>query len=239
MTPYSPSVPMPGLEIHANVFETIAQQRFLTDAPHAVVVGFAALLVAGAGVAFAFGPLWQAYLVGVALLVLAHAVPYWAFTHEVVFSFATPVSAAWLSVVTAAGWQHLVVKRRLRRSEEERARYQQTIHFVTHEMKTPLTAIQGSSELITRYANMPEEKRKQMVQLITSESKRLTRMIEMFLNVERLSAGQMEPQEGTDPGGGGGGGLPGGARARWPTASRSGCWWSPLRRNWHWWGTAS
>ena len=64
-------------------------------------------------------------------------------------------------------------------------------------MRTPLTAIQGSSELISRYGNMPEEKRKQMAQLINSESKRLARMIEMFLNVERLSAGQMELKKET------------------------------------------
>ena len=43
------------------------------------------------------------------------------------------------------------------------------MHFVTHEMRTPLTAIQGSSELIGRYA-MTEEKRKQMAQLINSEA---------------------------------------------------------------------
>jgi two-component system sensor histidine kinase SenX3 len=102
------------------------------------------------------------------------------------------VAAAWLSGVTAAGWQHLVVRRRLRRAEADRARYQQTMHFVTHEMRTPLTAIQGSSELMTRFARMPEEKRQQMAQLINAESKRLARMIEVFLNVERLSAGQME-----------------------------------------------
>src|SRR2546428_9409350 len=71
------------------------------------------------------------------------------------------------------------------------SRYQDGMHFVTHEMRTPLTAIQGSSELIGRYT-MTEEKRKQMAQLINSESKRLGRMIEIFLSVERLSAGQME-----------------------------------------------
>jgi signal transduction histidine kinase len=128
-----------------------------------------------------------------ALILLAGSVmPYVFFTRNLVFSFITPFSAAWLSVVTAAAYEHLVVRRALRRAEADRARYQQSLHFVTHEMRTPLTAIQGSSELITRYANMPEEKRKQMALLINSESKRLARMIEMFLNVERLSAGQME-----------------------------------------------
>ena len=78
------------------------------------------------------------------------------------------------------------------RAEGETDRYRQAMHFVTHEMKTPLTAIQGSSELIGRYASMPEAKRKQMAELINSESKRLARMIETFLSVERLSDGQME-----------------------------------------------
>lgn len=192
MTPYSPSIPMIGLEIHANAFETMAQQRFLTDVPGWIVLAFSALLVVATGLAFALARLWQAYLVGAGLLAVAHVVPYIFFTRGMVFSFVTPVACAWLSNVTAAGWQHLVVRRRLRRAEADRARYQQTMHFVTHEMRTPLTAIQGSSELMTRFAGMPEEKRQQMAHLINAESKRLARMIEVFLNVERLSAGQME-----------------------------------------------
>lgn len=190
-TPYSPSKPMFGLEIHANAFETIAQGNFLTDVPRYAVLAFSALLVAAAGAIFSFGPLWRAYALAIALLAVAHATPYLMFTQGKVFSFATPVSAAWFSTVTAAAWQHLVVRRRLRTAEADRLRYQQTMHFVTHEMRTPLTAIQGSSELMGRY-QLPEEKRKQMAQLIHSESKRLGRMIEIFLNVERLSAGQME-----------------------------------------------
>jgi signal transduction histidine kinase len=108
-----------------------------------------------------------------------------------VFSFCTPVFSAWFGLVTASGYQFLAVRRRLRVSEAERDRYRQTIHFVTHEMRTPLTAIQGSSELMGRYA-LPEEKRKQIAELIHAESKRLGRMIEMFLSVERLSAGQVD-----------------------------------------------
>lgn len=190
-TPYSPSIPMMGVEIHANAYETLAEQRFLTDAPSWAVLGFAALLSLGAGLAFSQARLWQAYLAALGLLAAAHVVPYQCFTRGKVFSFATPVAAAWFSSVTAAGWQHLVVRRRLRRAEADRLRYQQTIHFVTHEMRTPLTAIQGTSELMTRFA-LPEEKRKQMAELINSESKRLARMIEIFLGVERLSAGQVE-----------------------------------------------
>ena len=58
-------------------------------------------------------------------------------------------------------------------------------------MRTPLTAIQGSSELMGRY-KLSEEKSKQMTEMINQESKRLARMIQTFLDVERLSDGQME-----------------------------------------------
>jgi len=40
--------------------------------------------------------------------------------------------------------------------------------------------------------NLSEEKRKQMAEMINRESKRLARMIQTFLDVERLSDGQME-----------------------------------------------
>jgi signal transduction histidine kinase len=101
------------------------------------------------------------------------------------------VWAAWLSVFAAATWQHFVVRRQLRKSESDRARYQQAIHFVTHEMRSPLTAIQGSSELMGRY-NLNDTKRKQMADMINAESKRLARMIQTFLDIERLTDGQME-----------------------------------------------
>jgi signal transduction histidine kinase len=93
--------------------------------------------------------------------------------------------------LSCAAYEYFVVRKQLRESEAGRRRYQQAIHFVSHEMKSPLTAIQGSSELMTRY-NLNDDKRKQMAQMINSESKRLGRMIQTFLDVERLSEGQMQ-----------------------------------------------
>jgi len=190
-TPYAGSENTAGIEIHAAAFETLAQSLFLTDAPESWVFVFSLLLVTLAGLAFAYLPGWKAYVAGVAVLVTGYVTPYIFFTHLRVFSFATPATAATLAVATAAAWQTLVVRRNLIRSEAERGRYQQAMHFVTHEMRTPLSAIQGSSELMSRFA-LTEEKRKQVADVINSESKRLARMIEVFLNVERLSAGQIE-----------------------------------------------
>ena len=191
LTPYSSPIPMPGVEVLANAFDTIAQQQFLTSAPAWSVVALCILLAAAAGVTFARLSGRWAIAISLVILAVAHTAPYAAFTRNIVFPFSPGFSTAWLSIAAAAAWQHLYVRRRLVKSEAERDRYQHAVQFVTHEMRTPLTAIQGSSELMSRYA-LTDEKRTQIAQLIHSESKRLGRMIEMFLNVERLSAGEID-----------------------------------------------
>jgi signal transduction histidine kinase len=182
---------MAGIVINASAFETMAAQTFLVDASPGLEYSVSILLLVAVGLAFRYFPGWWAYSAGVAILFAATLIPYVCFLNLRVFPFATSTSVAWLGTLTAASYYHLVVRRNLRIEQASRERYQQTLHFVTHEMRTPLSAIQGSSELISRYA-LPEEKRKQIADLINSESKRLARMVEIFLNVERLTAGQME-----------------------------------------------
>jgi signal transduction histidine kinase len=108
-----------------------------------------------------------------------------------VFPFFAPLAVACLASASAATFQYFFVRRQLRTSESEKSRYQQAIHWVAHEMRTPLTAIQGSSEIMTRY-KLPEEKGKQLSEMINSESKRMARMIQTFLDIERLADGQMD-----------------------------------------------
>ncbi|MGD0501014.1 MAG: CHASE2 domain-containing protein [Bryobacteraceae bacterium] len=190
-TPYSNGRQTTGVDINANAFETLAQGLFLTDVGDFWVLLFCFGVTAALGLAFRYLPGWMAYAGGALALVAAHVTPYVFFTYQRVFSFATPFCVAWLGFLSAAAFYHLVVRRDWRTEQAARARYQQAMHFVTHEMRTPLSTIQGSSELISRFP-LTEEKRKQIAELITSESKRLARMVEIFLNVERLSAGQME-----------------------------------------------
>ena len=191
MTPQSFGQATPGVEIHANAYETLARGEFLRPASESAALAFCLLLAAAAGAAFCWRFGWQAYALGAAVVAAAHLAPYAGFAGGLVFPYTAPAATAWLAVSGAATWQHFVVRRRLLRSEAEGARYQKAIQFVTHEMRSPLTAIQGSSELMGRY-NLSEEKRHQIAEMINAESKRLARMIQTFLDVERLSAGEMD-----------------------------------------------
>lgn len=187
----SRGVSVPGVEVHAQAFETMAMGHFMMPAHYLYVVVACLTLTVGAGLIFVFVPGWWAYAVDALLLGAAFGIPLQAFRHDIVFPFFAPISVAWLASASAATFQYFFVRRQLRTSESEKSRYQQAIHWVAHEMRTPLTAIQGSSEIMTRY-KLPEEKGKQLSEMINSESKRLARMIQTFLDVERLADGQME-----------------------------------------------
>ncbi len=191
VTPYSNGRQTTGIEINAEAYETLAQGLFITDVEPLWVFLFSLGMAAAIGVSFRYLPGWYAYAGAGLALAAAHITPYIFFANQRVLSFATPFCSAWLTFLSAAAFYHLVVRRDWRTEQAARARYQQAVQFVTHEMRTPLSAIQGSSELISRFA-LSEDKRKQIAEVINSESKRLARMVEIFLNVERLSAGQME-----------------------------------------------
>jgi signal transduction histidine kinase len=180
-----------GVEVHAQAFETMARGRFLTRAEGSTVLLVCLGLVTAGGLIFGLLSGWPAYGAAAALLGVTVWMPVQFFRHDIVFPYFAPLAVAWLSSAGAASYQHFVLRRRFSKSESEKSRYQQAIHWAAHEMRTPLTAIQGSSELMTRY-NLPDAKRGELTEMINSESKRLARIISTFLDVERLAEGQME-----------------------------------------------
>ncbi len=188
MTPYDTQS---GVVIHAQAYETLAHGQFLVPASNLSVLGTCVLIAVVAGLIFVFASGLQGYVMGGVLLLAAHLIPHAAFAGGIVFPYMAPVLTGWFCVSSAASYMHFFVRRQLRDAEMDKARYLEAIHMVTHEMRSPLTAIQGTSELMGRYA-LTDDKRKQMAQMINSESKRLARMIQTFLDVERLSAGQMD-----------------------------------------------
>lgn len=190
-TPISRGVPMPGVAIHAQAFQTMYAGAFLLDAPLSLTLALALACSLLLLAALSLLPRWHAWLAAAALLLLAHALPGLFFDRGRVLAPAAPLASAWLAFLGGGAFRYFYVRRRLQTSEAATRRYQQAFHFVAHEMRTPLTAIQGSSELISRY-NLPEAKRRELSRMINTESKRLAQMITTFLDVEKLTAGQME-----------------------------------------------
>ncbi len=65
------------------------------------------------------------------------------------------------------------------------------ISLMSHELRTPITSINGFAELLATDQSLPEESR-EFLNIISSESQRLSRMINTFLTVTQLEAGDKQ-----------------------------------------------
>jgi Na+/proline symporter/signal transduction histidine kinase len=63
---------------------------------------------------------------------------------------------------------------------------------VTHELRTPITAIRAASEILYDDDDIPQEVRKQFLQNIISESDRLNRLIDKILDLEKFETGKQK-----------------------------------------------
>jgi PAS domain S-box-containing protein len=62
---------------------------------------------------------------------------------------------------------------------------------VSHELRTPLTAIRSFSEILLRYEEEDPQTRKEFLEVIHNESKRLTRLINDVLDLSKIESGRM------------------------------------------------
>jgi signal transduction histidine kinase len=67
----------------------------------------------------------------------------------------------------------------------------QFLSMVSHELKTPLTSIQGFVELLL-FREYPEERRRQFLTISLEECHRLMRLFDNLLTLSRLEAGQFQ-----------------------------------------------
>jgi signal transduction histidine kinase len=63
---------------------------------------------------------------------------------------------------------------------------------VTHELRTPITAIRASSEILLEDDEIPDELKKQFLANIITESDRLNRLINKILDLEKLESGKQK-----------------------------------------------
>lgn len=190
-TPLSSGIGMSGIEIHANIARTILDRAFLVpldvDGEMAGFVVIAAACVVGV-VRLRGSPLFLG-LAGLALVIFGAS------------ALALRTGRIWplggfLTVFVVAGaisvtGEYAAVSFGLRASEQKRREYAFRVQAIAHEIKTPLTAIQGSSEVISDRL-VPEEQRVRMAGLIHKESRRLTEIIHTFLDVESMASGALQ-----------------------------------------------
>ncbi|MCW5983535.1 MAG: CHASE2 domain-containing protein [Bryobacteraceae bacterium] len=190
-TPFSSGIGMSGVEIHANIVHTILDRAFMIPMSLPAEVLCYVLLASGCMVSvLAFRGL-KLIVVLAALSVAIPAGSLVALSNNAVWPVGSMLAVFTVAAGTAVAGEYGLIARALRRSEEKRRDYAFRVQAIAHEIKTPLTAIQGSSEMIADEI-VPDRERVEMASLIHKESKRLTHLIHTFLDVERMASGSIQ-----------------------------------------------
>ena len=66
------------------------------------------------------------------------------------------------------------------------------LSIVSHELRTPLTSIRSFAEILSANPDLEPVRRGEFLAIVTSESERLTRLINQILDLAKLEAGRME-----------------------------------------------
>src|SRR5207244_3889122 len=92
--------------------------------------------------------------------------------------------------------ERALAERALREANEQLKRASeiksQFMAMASHELRTPLTAIEGfTMTMLDRWDQFDEEEKRRFVEIIDSQSHRLTRLVEDLLTLSRVESGKL------------------------------------------------
>lgn len=79
--------------------------------------------------------------------------------------------------------------------EKSDANQKRFLSDASHELRAPLTTIQGNLDILTKMKNIPEVEREEILQDIRSEAIRMSKLVSDLLSLARADAGQIIPME--------------------------------------------
>jgi signal transduction histidine kinase len=192
-TPYSNGAGMSGIEIHANIFSTLLDAAYVSPlGPASEFLFLIAIVLVVAASGWWHGGRSLAF-VAVAGVITIPVLAYWALRAGVILPVASVLVVHISAVLVCFLAQTRFIRRQLGAAIEGRKDYAFRLQAVAHEIKTPLTAIDASSQLIID-ADVPERKKEEIAQRIHKEAGRLAGVVTTFLDVERISAGALQLQ---------------------------------------------
>lgn len=189
-TPLSSGIGMSGIEIHANVIRTILDRAFLVPLGVAGELAGSLMLIALCIAAIVWFRGARLFIALTTVLIFLAVAGFISVRAGYILPLGSFVAVCLAASAIGGVSEYALLSRALAGETSKRKDYAFRVQAIAHEIKTPLTAIQGSSEMISE-GGMPEEQRTEMAGLIHKESKRLTSLVRTFLNVERLASGSL------------------------------------------------
>ncbi len=84
----------------------------------------------------------------------------------------------------------VIVLRNVTKEKEVDRLKTELVSVVAHELRSPLTSIAGFSEVVAQQKDLSPARRQEYMEIIRTESARLSDLIDKFLNISRIESGQ-------------------------------------------------
>ena len=140
------------------------------------------------------GYLWGviASLLGVLLVNYAFMFPYYAIDLLTPVNMATAVVMLIVSVMTSTLTTQLSIQQKEKAAAEQERMRANLLRAISHDLRTPLTAIYGScSVLMESRSTLPEDKQQALLSDMRRDADWLIRMVENLLSVTRIDEKRM------------------------------------------------
>ena len=173
-------------------FISVLLQNVLAIREHiATVFVFAVFLVSLITDGYLYGILTA--FIGVLAVNYAFTFPYFSLNFSIPENFLSALVMKVISLMTSALTTKLKLWQELKAEGEHEKMRANLLRAVSHDLRTPLTTIYGSSSaIVDNYESLSDESKKKMVAGIREDSQWLIGMVENLLSITRIDSGSVK-----------------------------------------------
>jgi len=132
-------------------------------------------------------------LINVFAVNFAFTFPYFAIDFTIPENIISAISLLVISVITCGLTTKIKRQEQIKAESEKERMRANLLRAVSHDLRTPLTTIYGSSSVILEnYDEFDDEQKKQMLKGIKEDSQWLSRMVENLLSITKLDSGNVK-----------------------------------------------
>ncbi len=169
----------------------LIQNVFLTEALIPAIFVLAVFLISFITEGYAYGIV--SALISVLILNFAFTLPFFRFDFTIPENIISAVIMIIVTIISGALTTKLKRQEAIKAESEKERMRANLLRAVSHDLRTPLTTIYGSSSVILEnYEMFSDEQKLSMLKGIKEDSQWLTRMVENLLSVTRLDGGNVK-----------------------------------------------
>ena len=179
-----------GILVVSFLFSLLSEAVFQTDAMGPMVFVLGVFLISVITTGYRWGI--AASLIGMLAVNFVFTFPYFQFNFTIPVNFFSAVVMLVVAIITCALTTKIKYAEKLKADSEREKMRANLLRAVSHDLRTPLTTIYGSSSmLLENGSRISEEARQDLLRGIRDDAHWLVGMVENLLSVTRLDGGEL------------------------------------------------